>query len=176
MAQTEAEGFTAFVDAELPRLLGYAHVLTGNEHDAWDLTQEALARVGLRWSRIDADGNPGAYARTTLVRLNIDRLRRLRWELPRGWLPEVIVEDRYAVDAAPWLVAGLAGLTPRQRTAVVLRFVDDLDMAGIAAEMNCSLGTAKSHLSRGLQRLRDSAASSPIVDTSTEGSDPHGRR
>jgi len=169
MAQSEAASFTAFVDAELPRLLGYAHVLTGNEHDAWDLTQEALARVGLRWSRMDAAGNPGAYARTILVRLNIDRLRRLRREHPRERLPEVAIQDRYAADVAPWLMAGLAGLTPRQRTAVVLRFVDDLDMAGIAAEMHCSLGTAKSHLSRGLQRLRDCATGATIVENSTEG-------
>ena len=169
MAQSEAASFTAFVDAELPRLLGYAHVLTGNEHDAWDLTQEALARVGLRWSRMDAAGNPGAYARTILVRLNIDRLRRLRREHPRERLPEVAIQDRYAADVAPWLVAGLAGLTPRKRTAVVLRFVDDLDMAGIAAEMHCSLGTAKSHLSRGLQRLRDCATGATIVENSTEG-------
>ena len=169
MAQSEAASFTAFVDADLPRLLGYAHVLTGNEHDAWDLTQEALARVGLRWSRMDAAGNPGAYARTILVRLNIDRLRRLRREHPRERLPEVAIQDRYAADVAPWLMAGLAGLTPRQRTAVVLRFVDDLDMAGIAAEMHCSLGTAKSHLSRGLQRLRDCATGATIVENSTEG-------
>ena len=169
MAQTGAASFTAFVDAELPRLLGYARVLTRDEHDAWDLTQEALARVGLRWSRIDAKGNPGGYARTVLVRLNIDRLRHLRREHPRGRLPEVAIEDRYAADVAPWLVAGLAGLTPRQRTAVVLRFVDDLDMAGIAAEMHCSLGTAKSHLSRGLQRLRDCATGATIVENSTEG-------
>jgi RNA polymerase sigma-70 factor (sigma-E family) len=169
MAQTESPAFTAFVDAELPRLLGYAHVLTGNEHDAWDLTQEALARVGLRWSRIDAGGNPSAYARTILVRLNIDRLRRLRLEHPREQLPEVAIEDRYAVDVAPWLVTGLAGLTPRQRTAVVLRFVDDLDMAGIATQMHCSLGTAKSHLSRGLQRLRECATGATIVENSAEG-------
>jgi RNA polymerase sigma-70 factor (sigma-E family) len=169
MAQTGSPGFTAFVDAELPRLLGYAHVLTGNGHDAWDMTQEALARIGLRWSRIDAEGNPGAYARTILVRLNIDRLRRLRREHPRGRLPEVAVEDRYAVDVEPWLVAGLAGLTPRQRTAVVLRFVDDLDLAGVAREMGCSLGTAKSHLSRGLQRLRELTPVSSIVESSQEG-------
>jgi RNA polymerase sigma-70 factor (sigma-E family) len=169
MAQAGAASFTAFVDAELPRLLGYARVLTRNEHDAWDLTQESLARVGLRWSRIDAKGNPGGYARTVLVRLNIDRLRHLRREHPRGRLPEVAIEDRYAADVAPWLVAGLAGLTPRQRTAVVLRFVDDLDMAGIAAEMHCSLGTAKSHLSRGLQRLRHCATGATIVENSTEG-------
>lgn len=61
MARSEVAGFAAFVEAELPRLLGYAHALTGNGHDAWDLTQEALSRVGARWPRIDADGNPGAY-------------------------------------------------------------------------------------------------------------------
>lgn len=33
-----------------------------------DLTQECLVRVGLRWSRIDTSDDPGAYARTTLVR------------------------------------------------------------------------------------------------------------
>jgi RNA polymerase sigma-70 factor (sigma-E family) len=169
MAQTDAPSFTAFVDAELPRLLGYAHALSGNGHDAWNLTQEALARVGLRWARIDAEGNPAAYARSTLLRLNIDRLRRLRREHARDVMPEVAIEDRYAMGVSRWLLDGLESLTPRQRTAVVLRFVDDLDVAGIAREMSCSLGTAKSHLSRGLQRLRDCVPDSPTVETFQEG-------
>lgn len=40
--------FEEFVDAEMPRLLGLARALTGNGHDAWDLAQETLVRVGLR--------------------------------------------------------------------------------------------------------------------------------
>jgi DNA-directed RNA polymerase specialized sigma24 family protein len=60
-------------------------------------------------------------------------------------------------------------LTPRQRTAVVLRFVDDLALAGIAREMGCSLGTAKSHLSRGPQRLRDITPASSAIEASQEG-------
>jgi hypothetical protein len=114
MAQTEAPGFTAFVDAELPRLLGYGHVLTGNEHDAWDLTPL------LGGCRDVAGGRPGGS------------------------------------DAA----------TTDGRGAAVRR---DLDLAGIAAEMHCSLGTAKSHLSRGLRRLRDCATGATIVEKSTEG-------
>lgn len=38
-------GFGEFTEAQLPRLLGYARVLAGNEHDAWDLVQETLTRM-----------------------------------------------------------------------------------------------------------------------------------
>jgi len=86
------QGFDEFVEVETPRLLGLALALTGNRHDAWDLVQEALVRVGVRWRRL-ADQNPGGYARTTVVRLNIDRSRRRHRELVTGEPP-----DR----AAPW--------------------------------------------------------------------------
>jgi RNA polymerase sigma factor (sigma-70 family) len=89
-----------------------------------------------------------------LVRLNIDRIRRLRRELLTSQPPDQPYEDALPDGVEPWLAAALAELTPRQRTAVVLRFVGDLDVASIAREMDCSVGTAKSHLSRGLAGLR----------------------
>lgn len=147
--------FADFATAELPRLLRLARVLAGNEHDAWDLTQEALVRVGLRWPRIDHHGNPGAYARTTLIRLNIDRLRRIRREFPL-----LAGHDRPAPTAEGpglegWLIAAWTALSPHQRTAVSLRYFLDLDVEDIARQMGCSTGTVRAHLSRGLQRLRD---------------------
>jgi RNA polymerase sigma-70 factor (sigma-E family) len=156
-AGTVAADFDEFVAVELPRLLGLARALSRDEHDAWDLVQETLARVGTRWRRLDHGHDTAAYARTVLVRLNIDRLRRLR----REW-PTHRVEDRPTDPAAAdgidaWLADGLRALTPRQRTVVVLRFAQDLDLATIADQMGCSVGTVKSHLSRGLERLRQSA-------------------
>ena len=65
--------------------------------------------------------------------------------------------------ADPWLVAALADLSPRQRSALALRFVEDLDVAQIAERMGCSVGTAKSHLSRAMERLRQQA---PTADSS----------
>ncbi len=161
--------FEEFVDAEMPRLLGYARALTGNGHDAWDLVQECLVRVGTRWSRIDADGNPGAYARTTLVRLNVDRLRRLNREGPSGVVPTVAVLDPQRLGIEPWLLEALNALSPRQRTALVLRYVDDLDLRGISEAMGCSVGTAKSHVSRGLQQLRERAPQGSMLAGLKEG-------
>jgi RNA polymerase sigma-70 factor (sigma-E family) len=147
-------GFEEFAEAETPRLLGLAFALTGNEHDAWDLVQESLVRVALKWRRL-ADQNPGGYIRTTLVRLNVDRLRRLRRERLTDRLPEKEAPVQLVQHVDPWLLAALGELSPRQRSAVVLRVFDDLDHGAIARALGCSVGTARSHLSRGLARMRE---------------------
>lgn len=147
--------FEEFVDDELAGLLGYARALTGSDHDAWDLTQEVLLRVARRWWPVRRDGNPAAYAHTALVRLNIDRHRRRRREVLVADVPERGTRPPPYDGLDAWVRDGLLALTPRQRSAVVLRYVDDLDLAGIADVMRCSVGTVKSHLSRGLDRMRE---------------------
>ena len=142
--------------AQTPSLLGLAYALTGSPHDAWDLVQETLARMGERWGRSRFD-EPAAYARTVMTRLNIDRVRRLRRELPLLSQPDTgpPVELVGAVDT--WLAEALATLSPRQRTALALRYVEDLDVRGISERMGCSEGTVKSLLSRGTARLKEHA-------------------
>jgi RNA polymerase sigma-70 factor (sigma-E family) len=160
--------FAEFAVAQTPSLLRLAHALTGNPHDAWDLVQETLARMGERWGRSRFD-EPAAYARTVMTRLNIDRIRRLRRELPllrptEGEAPVGIVGE---VDA--WLVEALASLSPRQRTALALRHVEDLDVRGVAARMGCSEGTVKSLLSRGTARLKEHATRRPRAGDAEDG-------
>lgn len=148
--------FEEFARTETPRLLGLAYALSGNPHDAWDLTQEALVRVGVRWRRVGRQ-HPAAYARTIVVRLNTDRGRRRGRELLTDATPDRAVPVEVVDELEPWLLTALAALTPQQRAAVVLRVIEDLDHAGIAEHLGCSVGTARSHLSRGLARLRERA-------------------
>jgi len=149
-------------------LLGLAHALTANPHDAWDLTQETLARVCERWNRMRFD-QPAAYARTVMVRLNIDRIRRLRRELPMAQRPEPVVPVQLVGELDGWLIDALATLSPRQRTAVALRYVEDLDVRAIAERMGCSEGTVRSQLSRATERLREHARSSGPLRITREG-------
>jgi RNA polymerase sigma factor (sigma-70 family) len=51
-----------------------------------------------------------------------------------------------------WAV--LQALPERQRTAIVLRFYEDLSEVATAEVMGCPVGTVKSLVSRGLERLR----------------------
>ena len=151
--------FDEFVRAATAPLLGRARALTGDQNEAWDLVQETLARVGERWNRID---DPAAYAHTVMVRLNVDRIRhllgdlRLRRRLP---LPEPALPPGDGFDA--WLVDALRSLSPHQRTALALRYLDDLDVGEIARRLRCRPGTARGHLSRGLARLRAAAPTAP---------------
>lgn len=161
--------FDVFVERSAGALLGYGRALTGSDHDAWDLVQEALTRIGERWSRQTFD-DPEAYARTVMIRLNIDRLRRIRRDAQlgrRGGVQEAYrMPEVEALD--DWLIAALRSLTPQQRTALALRYVDDCDVAEIARRMGCRSGTARSHLSRGLARLKDAAPAIRAVDGQAE--------
>ena len=109
----------------------------------------------LIWRRLNRSGSPSGYARTTLVRLNISRWRRLRREV-LGDTPDT--PSAAAVDQVPSLSPpiqqALLALGPRQRTTVVLRHLYDLSLAEIAAEMDCWVGTVKSQLSRAEAQLR----------------------
>jgi RNA polymerase sigma-70 factor (sigma-E family) len=150
------EDFEAFLAVELPRLLRLGYALTGNRHDAWDLAQETLITTGMHWGRVRRKGAAGAYARTTLVRLNIRRWHKREREV-LGDVPDTTANG--SLDTIPGLspdvTAALYSLGPRQRSTVVLRHLYDMSLTQIAVEMDCSLGTVKSQLSRAESRLRE---------------------
>ncbi len=151
---TDRESFTQWAGGRQVALLRTAVLLTGDHHRAEDLVQEALTKVALRWRWL-ADGYPEAYARQIMVRDNISWWRRNR--------PEVVSEisDRPAravgTDRRLVLAAALAGLTPRQRTVVVLRYYDDLSERDTAQAMGVTVGTVKSQTHLALRRLREAA-------------------
>ncbi|HEY9290744.1 MAG TPA: SigE family RNA polymerase sigma factor [Microlunatus sp.] len=153
---TGLEGFERFVRDRSSDLLRYGCALTGDGDAAQDLVQEALTRMAERWSKQSFD-DPAAYARTVMVRLNVDRYRRLRRETPAletGTRPEGRDPTAGGVHD-DWLLPALRYLSANQRTALALRFVEDLEVDEIARRMGCRPGTARSHLSRGLSRLRE---------------------
>ncbi|MGI8867777.1 MAG: sigma-70 family RNA polymerase sigma factor [Mycobacteriales bacterium] len=62
------------------------------------------------------------------------------------------VADR--VTTALVVRQALAALPPRQRSIVVMRYLDDLTEAQTAKALGCSIGTIKSQNARALQSLR----------------------
>jgi RNA polymerase sigma-70 factor (sigma-E family) len=125
-----------------------AYRLTGDRQEAADIAQEALARALVRWSNIHA--YPEAWVARTATNLALDlhrRRRRHRPALPAAGGPG---PDGDRLD----LVAALRRLPRRQREAVVLRYLADLDEPSVAATMGCSPGTVKQHLHRAVTALR----------------------
>jgi RNA polymerase sigma-70 factor (sigma-E family) len=156
-AKTE---FDSFVEAHAGELARTAYLVVWDLAEAEDLVQETLLRIAKRWPRIRRMEHPSAYARRVLVNLALDeskrRVRRLQELDQRAPADRVDVNSTRAlwqVDTRSELVDALAGLPPRQRAVLVLRYFLDLSEAEVAAALECSLGTVKSTASRGLARL-----------------------
>jgi RNA polymerase sigma-70 factor (sigma-E family) len=144
-------------------LLRTAILLAGSRAEGEDLLQAALERVIKRWRWIR--GDPEGYLRRTLHHLAIDGWRaKQTWRARLGLLaaPEAAPDMADAVDQRDRVVRLLQQLPPRQRTAVVLRYWEDLTEAETANAMNCSVGTVKSAVSRGLSKLRELSAAAGL--------------
>lgn len=152
--------FEEFVRARWTSLVRYGYVLTGSPHDAADLAQEALARLGSAWPRVVRRDNPDAYVRTTMARLHISWWRRLRRERLMPDVPDRPAGDPAIerVDATAELWPVLASLPGRQRTVLVLRYYEHRTDDEIAALLGISRGTVRSQASRALEKLRSQSA------------------
>lgn len=152
----EAHDFDEWVASRGPALLRLAFVLTGNRADAEDVVQDALSRALPRWSRIASVDNPDAYVRRMVVNAHTSWWRRFRRrETPVG---EVVVPG--AVDAPDHgnhdrLWRACLRLPEVQRTAVVLRFYEELEYAEIADLAGVREGSVRSRVSRGLAAMRE---------------------
>ncbi|MCP3799614.1 SigE family RNA polymerase sigma factor [Allokutzneria sp. A3M-2-11 16] len=149
------EDFGEFVRAALPGLLRYGHALTGNPHDAADLVQSVLEKVGSRWSALLRKGQePRAYVRRSMANAHVSRWRRTRRENLVADLPDVSIHhDHDRLEDEP-LWQALRALPPKQRAVIVLRYYDGLSEAEIAESLGVTKGTVKSQTSKAMASLR----------------------
>lgn len=167
MTEAFDEAFSEYVAARQRALLRTAYVLTGDHHAAEDLVQTALARVYLSWNRIRDKQALDAYVRRAMVNEHTSWWRRAwrRRERTTDDLPNHPA-DEPGLDHADWdeLKEFVYGLPPRQRVAIVLRYLEGLSEAETAEIMDCSVGTVKSSTSRALAALRGKYASTTTRD------------
>ena len=150
--------FDEFAGARLQAVLRFATALTGDPDLAKDLVQEVLIRVSERWQQIGQLDRPEAYIRKMVVNEYLS-WRRRSWRLiPSGMSshlpghPSLDPADAYIERQA--LLAELAKLSRRQRTALVLRYYGGFPDAEIADVMGCTQSTVRGHVFKALAALR----------------------
>ncbi|GGQ10360.1 RNA polymerase sigma factor SigE [Actinomadura coerulea] len=145
------------------RVFRLAYRLTGNRHDAEDLTQDVFIRVFRSLSSYSPGTFEGWLHRIT-TNLFLDRARRkqrIRFdslgddaaERLRGREPgPAQAYDERHLDHD--IQKALDGLAPEYRAAVVLCDIEGLSYEEIAASLNVKLGTVRSRIHRGRAQLR----------------------
>jgi RNA polymerase sigma-70 factor (sigma-E family) len=152
--------FEEFVTGALPRLLRFAHVLTGNPAAAEDLVQTALGRSWRAW-RLGRIDDPQAFVRKVMINSYASWYRRHggRETVVANPPETLIAEDEVRrIDDRDAMFRALLTLPPRQRAVIVLRYYEELSELEIAAVMAISPGTVKSQAARALRHLATALA------------------
>lgn len=129
----------------------------GDAATAADITQQVFLRLMDKIGQFKGQARFSTWLHRMVASACVDRTRGA-WRRARPTDPAVL--DRRAVEPghdveleqrerARVIQAALAGLTPKIRMAVVLRYFDDLSYSEMATVLNCSIGTVASRLSKG---------------------------
>jgi RNA polymerase sigma factor (sigma-70 family) len=154
----DVDEFGTLFEAHAGDAFRLALVVAGGERPlAEDAVAEAFAATLPRWRAGTVD-DLGPYVRTAVVRQLTGVFRRRRTErafLARPAAPVGAARFEDSVVASDALWSALRQLPPKQRAAVALFYLEDQPVDEVARMMGVSVGTAKAHMSRGRDRLRE---------------------
>ena len=141
------DGFDDEFDGLWGRAYAVAYVVLGDRTEAEDVAQETMARALVRWRRVSDFAEPFVVRVAGNLAIDHARKRARTRAMPGADVPG---PDGRHVD----LQRALFGLSARQREVVVLRYLADVPEAEVAVLLKCSVGTVRTHASRGLAALR----------------------
>ncbi len=155
MSGRRDDEFTDYVTERMWWLRRLAYLLCQDWQQADDLVQAAITRLYTHWGRAAAVEHTDGYVRTILVREYLSErrsgwARRVSLTAEPPDTPSALGDREGALD----LRAALAGLPPRQRATLVLRFYCDLNVDQAAQLLGCSPGTVKSQTAKAIGALR----------------------
>ena len=145
----------SFCHAEHPRLVRLLSLHTGDIETARDLAQETLVKVCVHWRKVRSLDTPQAWV--TRVALNLATSHHRRAAVRRRRAADAVDHQSASStrDDEGWMVrAAIASLPERQRTAVILRYFEDLSVDQAADMMGVSPSAVKKLTARGVERLR----------------------
>jgi RNA polymerase sigma factor (sigma-70 family) len=137
-----------------PPLRAAARRLAKSSSEGEDLVQEAFVETLSRYPDFDGLERPLGYLMTVLYRSAFRRSRLRQGELPLE-LEERLQAIEPDPDAPAMIDAALAGLGPKQRACLILRYLYGMDERDIAAVLDCRPSTVRSQIARGLANARE---------------------
>jgi RNA polymerase sigma factor (sigma-70 family) len=149
----DRSAFDGFYRANLARVIRACRLVLLDRVEAEDVAAEAFARLWSRWGAIHDEGHAGGFVFTTAMRLCArESRRRLRPKTATG----VAGTDEIgrALDRQE-VAQALAGLSVRQRQAVVLRDWAGFDTSEVARLLGTREATVRVHVHRARQHLRE---------------------
>ena len=168
--EVAAEEFSAVVTRHRPQIFRFLLASTRDPDLAETLTQDCFLKAHRNWAGVRGESSPMTWLMRIAINLQKDHWRNRRMQFWRQTRTNAVDLD----EASEWLPSGersaeqrllareqvkrvwqsVKGLSERQRTVFLLRYVDEMELSEIAQATGLSEGTVKAHLSRALGRVR----------------------
>lgn len=160
--------FRALVQTHQQTVYYLALDLTGNHHDAEDLSQEVFIKAHRAMDRFRGDASYKTWLYRIAVNTYLNKKRKKALAFMKLWgdvgEPELSHpshrpdEHAEASTIQRHIDQALEKLSPRERSAFVLRFYQDLPVREVAETLEVAEGTVKSLLYRATQKLQKELA------------------
>ncbi len=165
-----AEEFSAVVARHRPQIFRFLLSSTRDLDLAETLTQDCFLKAHRNWSSFRGESSAMTWLMRIAINLQKDHWRNRRMQFWRRTQSNAVALD----EASEWLPSGersveqqllakervgqvskaVEGLSERQRTVFLLRYVEEAELSEIARATGLSEGTVKAHLSRAVARVR----------------------
>jgi RNA polymerase sigma-70 factor, ECF subfamily len=161
-ASKDRMAFAAVFDHFAPRVKSFMMRKGSNAEQAEDLVQETMIAVWSKAAMFSTDkGSVSTWIFTIARNLRIDKLRRERAQLYTDLedfdTPDLSTGAEEALGRSQednHVAKALEQIPPEQRDLLILSFVEDVPQSEIAIKLGIPLGTVKSRMRLGYQRLR----------------------
>jgi RNA polymerase sigma-70 factor, ECF subfamily len=161
----DRDAFRVLVERDSAAVIRACHRILGDLHEAEDAAQETFVTAFRGLAGWRGDGPFGAWLTRIAIRIALRRAQRRRdvtWidpagassgiDLPGGMDP---ARTTLRAERAAGIRSAVSRLDEPYREVVALRFFGELSLDEIATQTGRPLGTIKTHLRRGLIRLRE---------------------
>ena len=165
-----AQEFSTVVTVHRAQIFRFLLSSTRDVDLAETLTQECFLKAHRHWASFRGESSAMTWLMRIAINLQKDHWRNRRMQFWRKtqtnavdldeaseWLPsgESSAEQRVLARERVGMVwKAVEGLSERQRTVFLLRFVEELELSEIARATGLNEGTVKAHLSRAVQKVR----------------------
>jgi RNA polymerase sigma-70 factor, ECF subfamily len=165
--QGDEAAFELLMRAHESRMFAVSLRMCGNREDAQDCLQEAMLRIYRAMSNFKGQSSFATWAYRITMNTCLDELRRRKLRtatsldvlLDTGWAPtdEGVTPEQHSIasEQRRMLERAIADLPEDMRAAIVLRDVQGFSYDEIAKMLEANVGTIKSRISRGREKLRE---------------------
>lgn len=155
------QAFGRLVESHMKPAYNIAFRFVNDHHMAEEIAQDAFVRAHQSLSNFRGECGFGTWIHRIVVNLSLNEIKARNRRTLRFRSPELVIGGRNGSgphEEEPLirthLSSAVASLPQLQQKVVILRHIEGYSTREVSEILQCSEGTVKTHLYRGLHRLR----------------------